>query len=245
MARYLITLQYDGTNYHGFQIQDNANTVQAEVEKALSSLLNEDIKIIASGRTDTGVHAIAQKAHFDSVKNKIPCQQISFALQSFLPKDIAVTDCMEISEDLHARFSAKRKTYIYKVFLNKINLPLYANKYYCYKYEINFNNLLKASEKLIGEHDFKSFMAVGSAVENTVRTIYSLNILLKDKELIFEITANGFLYNMIRIIVGTLLDIGRGRYNLEDMEAIIAAKNRQVAGHTAPAYGLYLKEVFY
>ncbi len=244
MKKYKCKLQYDGENYAGFQIQANANTVQAEVEKALSTLFGEQTKIVASGRTDTGVSAKGQIFHFES-DTDIPANKIPFALQTLLPCDISVLDCEIAEDDFHARYSAKSKTYSYKICLTQVNLPLY-KKYYHYPFKIDINLLKKALDKLCGVHNFKAFMASGSAITNYEREIYNIKLTeLEANCYEIKITANGFLYNMVRIIVGLVLDIARGKLPIENIDKMFETGDRSYGGHTAPPEPLILEEVFY
>lgn len=243
MVRFKAIIEYDGRNYGGFQIQNNSLTIQAVLEKALSDLYRREIKVVGSGRTDAGVHALGQVIHFDTEEN-IPPNQIPLALARFLPKDISMRSCEQVNETFHARFSAVSKTYVYNVILSKVNRPLSYN-HYLYPYNLDFELIDKAIKRILGEHDFKGFMASGSDVKNTVRCVTDLKILRNNDELIFSVSANGFLYNMVRNIVGMLLDIGRGFKSLEDLDMLIKSGDRKYAGHTAPSAGLCLKEVFY
>lgn len=243
MARYKAIIEYDGTNYGGFQIQNNALTIQAVLEKSLSELYRREIKVVGSGRTDAGVHALGQVIHFDAEEN-IPANQIPLALAQYLPKDIAMRSCEQVNETFHARFSAVSKTYVYSVILSKVNRPLSYN-HYLYPYTLDFELIEAAIKRILGEHDFKGFMASGSDVKNTVRRVTDLELIRNDDELIFSVSANGFLYNMVRNIVGMLLDIGRGFKSLEDLDMLITSGDRKYAGHTAPSVGLCLKQVIY
>lgn len=241
--RFKATIEYDGKNYSGWQIQDNAVTVQETLEKALSTLFESETKIVASGRTDTGVSARGQVVHFDS-ETTIPADKIPFALERYLPIDISMLDCEAISDDFHARYSAKSKTYSYSFYINKLNKPLY-NRSYCYPYEIDIDLMRKCANQLVGEHNFAAFMATGSDIKTTVREIYSIDIEKNGELYLLNITGNGFLYNMVRIIVGTLLDIARGRLDKNTIINMLETGKRELGGHTAPAHGLCLEKVYY
>lgn len=244
MKRYKCTIEYDGKNYSGFQVQQNANTIQQELEKAFSTLFGTETKITASGRTDSGVSARGQVIHFDSATD-IPAEKIPFAIKIFLPDDISVLDCSQVNSDFHARFDAKSKTYSYKICFTKLARPLYS-KYYQYPYKIDFDLLNAALQKIKGKHNFKAFMSTGSDVTTFEREIFdiSLNELEKDCYQI-KITANGFLYNMVRIIVGLVLDIARGHIPIENIDKMFKTGDRSFGGHTAPPEPLCLEEVFY
>jgi tRNA pseudouridine38-40 synthase len=242
--RVLINFQYDGTNFCGFQIQPQKRTVEGTLNEILSKVLNQKIKVVGSGRTDAGVHAISQTAHFDC-DTSIPITSLPFAVNKFLPNDLKILSAKLVSNDFHARYSIKKKTYLYKCYFSNIDLPLYNNRAYRIEYKLNIKDIKKASEFLVGTHDFTTFKSAKSDMKNCVRTIYSINIINNENELDFEICGNGFMYNMVRIIVGTLLDIGRGRFKSEDIEKMLNDKNRISAGVTLPSFGLYLKSIEY
>lgn len=244
MRRIKAIVEYDGRNYCGFQIQPNGITVQEVIETALTNLTGEVVKVVCSGRTDSGVHAVGQVIHFDT-DTAIPTKSIPLALTPYLPKDIALIDCADVSPLFHARYSAVNKTYIYKVCLSKINRPLMRGRCYIVKYDVDVDNMLEAAKVLQGEHDFAGFMSSGSSVDNTVRNLYSLNLDIANDLITFKLTANGFLYNMVRIIVGTLIDVGRGRLSVEDVREALNKADRAYSGHTAPPDGLYLMSVNY
>lgn len=244
MKNIKLTIAYDGTNYSGWQVQDNARTVQGEIEKALKTIMKKEIKIHGSGRTDTGVHALGQTASFKA-DFSMPVEKISPALNSMLPLDIVIKKVEEVNIDFHARYSGKGKKYIYKIYNDKIRNPIYRNYSYFFNRDIDMDKLIKASKYFIGEHDFKAFMTSRSSVKNTVRTIYNIELYKRDSFIILEYTGNGFLYNMVRIITGTLLDVAVGKIDMEALEEIIESKNRINAGHKAHAGGLYLAEVYY
>ena len=259
MKNIKLTLAYDGTNYHGWQIQPNGITVQLSVEKSLERMFKRKIKLVGQGRTDTGVHAIGQVASFKvpaiALKNmKIP--QIKDALNSVLPQDIAVMDVESISLDFHPRFDARERVYRYVVY-NDHNKQVFGQNFsYSYRYKLNLSKMREEAKYLVGEHDFSSFQCKKTDNENPVRTIKELTIArkdfasanflkLKNKAVVFEITANAFLYNMVRIIVGTLLDVGKGRIEPQNVKRILAGKDRNLAGETAPACGLCLIAAHY
>ncbi|MDO9465644.1 MAG: tRNA pseudouridine(38-40) synthase TruA [bacterium] len=259
MKNIKITLAYNGTNYHGWQIQPNGITVQSVIEKSLERLFKGQIKVIGQGRTDTGVHAIGQVASFKlpaiALKN-MKISQIKDALNSVLPQDIAVTNVESVSLDFHPRFDAKDRIYRYIVYNDGNKQVLGQSFFYSYQYKLDLSKMRKGAKYLVGEHDFSSFQCKKTDNENPVRTIKKLTIArrdfvasnflkLKNKAVVFEVTANAFLYNMVRIIVGTLLDIGRCRIEPQNIKKILAGRDRNLAGETVPACGLCLIAVHY
>lgn len=243
MRNLKITLQYNGENYCGWQRQPNSPGIQGTVENAIYEITKEKVKVTASGRTDAGVHALGQVANFKTETN-IPASRIPDALNAKLPKDISVISCEEVDMDFHARYNACGKTYRYLIYNRPYRSPLYKNLAYHVKYDLDWDKIRLEAKYLIGTHDFVGFMSSGSSVKDTVRTIYDIKIEEHEGITSIEISGNGFLYNMVRIIVGTLVDIGRGRIK-HNMEEIIKSKSRSMCGHTAPAHGLFLKKVNY
>lgn len=244
MKRYKCTVEYDGENYAGFQIQANANSIQAEIEKALSSLFGVETKITASGRTDSGVSAKGQVISFDA-DTDIPERNLPFALKFLLPNDISILDAKIVDNNFHARFSAVSKTYSYKIMLTGLNRPLY-KKYYQYPYKIDVALLKEALQKFAGKHNFKAFMATGSKVKDFDREIFDISLdELEENCYQINITANGFLYNMVRIIVGVALDIARGKLPISQIDLMFETGDRSLGGHTAPPEPLCLEKVFY
>ncbi|WP_425445953.1 tRNA pseudouridine(38-40) synthase TruA [Dethiothermospora halolimnae] len=244
MRNIKLTIQYDGTNYYGWQIQPNVVTVQQKVQDAIIKITKEKIKIHGAGRTDRGVHGLGQTASFYTNSN-IPADKIKFALNSMLPDDIAIIDSQDMDKNFHARYSAKGKIYKYRIYNNKIRSPIFRNYSYHVPYDINYDKMKKASEYFLGEHDFIAFMASGSKVKDTFREIYDINFEKRDNIIDITFKGNGFLYNMVRIIVGTLLDVGKGKIEGKEILHIIKSKNRNNAGPTAKPQGLYLKKVLY
>ena len=262
MRNLKITIEYDGTNYAGWQVQKNHRgqkytTIQETIEQALSQILQEKIRLIASGRTDAGVHALAQVANFKA-NSKIPLGKLQKALNTLLPNDIVISKAEETSFNFHSRFCAKSKIYRYVILNRNYPSALLRTSTYFYPYPLNINLMRKASRCLLGRHDFKSFCASGSNAKSTVRAIkrivikrlpyYLLPITydLKDSPLIvIDIESDGFLYKMVRNIVGTLIEIGRGEFSRGSLKKILAAKDRKMAGPAAPARGLLLVKVKY
>lgn len=240
--RYKATLMYDGTNFHGFQTQDNQRTVEEEIEKVLLKITKKKTLIYASGRTDTGVHALGQVFHFDT-DITMKEWQMKNAINSRLPKDIYVKKIEIVDESFHARFRAKIKTYKYVINQNEYN-PLNMNYCYYYKYNLDLPLMIEASKMFIGEHDFKSFTK-NHTIENTIRTIYDIRFNILDKVIEIEFQGNGFLHNMVRIIVAMLIEVGNNRISIQELKDIMEEKNRSKAPKLAPPNGLYLVSVEY
>lgn len=244
MKNIKLTLEYDGTNYAGFQRQTNVNTVQAEVEKALFDLLKEDVKLIIASRTDSGVHARGMVCNFET-DTRIPVEQIPMAMNARMARDIVVVDAQEMFDGFHCRYHAKKKTYSYRICNRRVPSPMERRFAWHVGSELDFEKMKKASQSFIGKHDFEGFRSLGSGVKSTVRTIHSLD-LEKDGDIItLTIQGNGFLYNMVRIITGTLVGIGRGKIDGDTIQDIIESKDRKRAGMTAPANGLVLEKIYY
>lgn len=244
MKRIKLTIAYDGTNYCGWQIQPNGVTIEEVLNKALTKMMGEEIVVIGASRTDSGVHAMGNVAVFDT-ETTIPAEKIAVALNQKLPNDIVITKSEEVSLDFHPRYCDCSKTYEYHIINTRIPIPTKRLTNYFVSYVLDIDKMRQAASYLVGEHDFVSFCNVRTDVENTVRTITALNILTNGNEILIRITGNGFLYNMVRIIVGTLIRVGRGFYEPEKVKEILEAKDRKVAGVTAPAHGLVLVEIKY
>lgn len=242
--RVRLIIAYDGTNYCGWQVQINGITVEEIINKTLTELLGEEIAVIGASRTDSGVHALGNVAVFDT-ETKIPPEKISFALNQRLPNDIRIQKSEEVALDFHPRYCDSIKTYEYKILNCRFDIPtcrLYTHFVYM---PLDVEKMKKAAEYIVGEHDFASFCSSGSQVENTVRTVYSLEVQKSGDIISVKISGNGFLYNMVRIIVGTLLKVGLGIYPPEYVEEILEAKDRYKAGPKAPACGLTLVGIEY
>ena len=241
----LLTVSYDGSSYYGWQRQNGFISVQQVLEEALSTLLKKDITVRGASRTDTGVHAMAQKAVFTDDTITIPVDKIPFAVNSFLPEDVVVTDAEQVSEDFHPQYSVTDKTYEYKILNAKFKVPM-LNKYTEFvRPELDVEKMQAACQYFIGEHDFKAFCATGGSSKTTVRKIYSLAVVKNDDIITIRINGSGFLYNMVRIVAGTLVYIGLGKIQPKDVEDIIASKDRTKAGKTLSPNGLTLTEVNY
>lgn len=243
--RYKAVVAYDGSKFSGFQIQPNTRTVQEELEKALGMLHKGNIiKVTGSGRTDAKVHAKGQVIHFNS-SLQLPSERWEKALNTLLPPDIAILSVEAVHAEFHARFDAIAKTYQYRVYLGQNRDPFRYHYMAHYPYAIELDPMKKAAGFLVGTHDFTSFCSAKTDVQNKVRTITDLTIEHDHDELIFTFTGSGFLYNMVRIMAGTLLDIGMGKILPEQIQPILLGRDRTLAGKTAPAEGLYLWEVDY
>lgn len=244
MKRIKLTIAYDGTNYCGWQVQPNGITIEEVLNKTLSKLTGENILVIGASRTDSGVHAMGNVAVFDT-ESTIPAEKMAVALNQRLPDDIVIMKSEEVALDFHPRYCDCSKTYEYHIINSRIPIPTKRLTNYFVSYVLDIEKMRKAAAYLVGEHDFVSFCNVRTDVENTVRTITSLDILTDGNKIIIRITGNGFLYNMVRIIVGTLIRVGRGFYEPEKVKEILEAKNRMAAGVTAPAHGLMLVKIDY
>lgn len=239
MKRIKLTVAYDGTAYHGWQIQPGVPTIEGELNRALSGLLKEDIQVIGASRTDSGVHALCNVAVFDT-DSRIPAEKISYALNQRLPEDIRIQKSEEEAPDFHPRHCNSRKTYEYRILNREFSLPT-RRLYACFTYvPLDVGRMGQAAAYLKGEHDFKSFCSPSAAVESTVRTVYDLTVERAGDEVVIRVCGSGFLYNMVRIIAGTLMQAGRGTIRPEQVKEILAARDRQAAGPTAPACGLTL-----
>jgi tRNA pseudouridine38-40 synthase len=237
--RVRLTVAYDGTAYHGWQMQNNGITIESELNRCLSELFQEPIAVIGASRTDAGVHALGNVAVFDTCA-RIPAAKISYALNQRLPEDIRIQRSEEVEPDWHPRHCESRKTYEYRIYRGEFPMPtkrLYAH--FTYR-PLNVERMQRAAAYLVGEHDFKSFCQTGAQVESTVRRIYELDVREEGADVVLRVCGNGFLYNMVRIIAGTLMEVGQGRREPEDILEILERKDRSAAGPTAPACGLTL-----
>lgn len=242
--RVKLIISYDGTNYCGWQVQINGITVEEVINRELSRMLGEDIAVIGASRTDSGVHALGNVAVFDTF-SKIPPEKICFALNQRLPGDIRIQDSCEVPLDFHPRYCDSTKTYEYKILNRRFDNPvmrLYTHFVYM---PLDYEKMQEAAKYLVGEHDFKSFCSARTQVTDTVRTIYSLDVSKEDDIIKIRISGNGFLYNMVRIIVGTLIKVGLKVYPPEYVKEILEACDRNVAGPKAPAKGLTLIGIVY
>ena len=244
MKRVKMVLAYDGTNYCGWQFQSNGITIEEVLNRTLSELLREPVAVIGASRTDSGVHAEGNVAVFDT-ENRMPADKICFALNQRLPEDIRVLSSQEVPLWWHPRRQNCVKTYEYRILNRKIDMPtLRLYSHFCY-FPLNEHHMRKAASYLVGEHDFKSFCTARGQAEDTVRTIYRADVVKERDMITITIKGSGFLYNMVRIIAGTLMKVGMGVYPPEHVEEILAARNRKAAGPTAPARGLTLISMEY
>ncbi|KAJ52258.1 tRNA pseudouridine38-40 synthase [Clostridium tetanomorphum] len=246
MKNIKLLIEYDGTNYSGWQKQkmENIKTIQGTIENSISNIIEENTEIIGCSRTDAGVHAKGFVANFKT-NSRIPSEKFKYAINNLLPEDIVILDSKEVDLDFHSRYSCIGKRYIYKI-LNRENAsPILRNYSYHIKKSLDIDRMYKASKYFIGRHDFSAFKSSGSNVQSSIRTIIDTEIYRKDDLLIFAVSGDGFLYNMVRIIVGTLIEVGIGKRESDDIVAILESKDRKKAGPCVPPMGLYLDKVFY
>lgn len=244
MKRIKLTVAYDGTNYCGWQIQPNGITIEEVLNRKISRLTKEEIRIIGASRTDSGVHAMGNIAVFDT-ESTIPPERFAYALNQKLPDDIVIINSEEVPSDWHPRYQNCTKTYEYHILNTKLPNPIKRYTTYHVSFPLDERKMQEAAEYLKGTHDFASFCNIRTNVEDTVRTIYSLDIARKEDEIIIRIQGNGFLYNMVRIIAGSLIRVGRGFYTPEKIKEIRNARKRTEAGVTAPPQGLILMQIQY
>lgn len=244
MQRYFIELAYLGTNYCGWQIQPNANTIQAELNKALTTLLRHEVTTLGAGRTDTGVHASFFVAHFDSPQKNLHWdQKLLVSLNEILPKDIAVKEIVAVTSDAHARFTALSRTYEYRISRHKN--PFNLETSWLYKTDLDLDRMKRTASKLLNYNDFTSFSKLGSDVKTYNCKIFFALWEAQESELVFTIRADRFLRNMVRAIVGTMIDVGRGKISEAEFIRIIESRDRSLAGTSAPAEGLFLTNIEY
>lgn len=244
MKRMLLTISYDGTAYHGWQVQNNAITVQSVMCDALEQILKRKVALTGTSRTDAGVHAKEFTCHFDC-EDTIPEAAFLRGLNGLLPPDIAVTDCKQVESDFHARYNARGKTYCYHIY-NSNKKDAFKSRYsWTVERKLDIEKMNEFAKAIIGTHDFYAFSSSGRSVENTVRTISECRVEKQGDDVILTVTADGFLYNMVRIIVGTAVAVSDGRISVSEIPFILESKQREKAGVTAPAQGLFLEKVHY
>lgn len=244
MRNIKLVIEYDGKSFNGWQKQPNKLNIQGEIEKAIGEITGEEIELIASGRTDAGVHSLGQVANFKT-NSKIDIEKFPYAINSKLKKSIVIKSAEEVPERFHSRYSVHSKTYRYTINNSKFGTALYRDMEYHFPIKLDENKMQEAAKYFEGEHDFKAFKASGTSSKSSVRIIYKAVVKRQDDRVIIELTGNGFLYNMVRIIAGTLVDVGIGKIKPEEIKNIIEEKDRKKAGKTLPARGLCLLEVQY
>ena len=244
MRNIKLVIEYDGKDFNGWQKQPNKLNIQGEIENVIANITKEEVELIASGRTDAGVHALGQVANFKT-NSQIPIEKFPIAINSQIKNSIRIKSAEEVDERFHSRFNCKRKTYRYVIDNSKYGSAIYRNLSYHVPTKLNVEKMKKAIKYFEGEHDFKAFKSSGTSSKSSVRTIYKAIINEKNENIIIELTGNGFLYNMVRIIVGTLVEVGLGKIEPKEIPDIIESKDRQRAGKTLPPQGLFLLEVEY
>lgn len=238
----MIVTAYDGTAYHGWQLQDGQITIESVLNEAISALLHEDIHVIGASRTDSGVHSLGNAAVFDT-ESRIPAEKLKYAINQGLPEDIRILESKEVRPDFHPRKCVSHKTYEYVICNSPVYQPVGRLYSYFYHYPLDAEKMNEACAHLIGEHDFTSFCSIGTQAKDFVRTIEAAEVTREGEMIRFRIRGNGFLYNMVRIIAGTLIEIGGGKREASEMKEILEAKDRSAAGPTAPAQGLTMVEI--
>ena len=244
MRNIKLTIEYDGKSFNGWQKQPNKLNIQGEIEKAIEEITGEEIELIASGRTDAGVHSLGQVANFKTESN-IDIEKLPYAINSKLKKSIVIKSAEEVDERFHSRYSVHSKTYRYTINNSKFGTALFRDMEYHFPFKLDENKMNEGAKLFIGEHDFKAFKASGTSSKSSVRIIYDAKVKRDGDRVIIELTGNGFLYNMVRIIAGTLLDVGTGKIEPSEIKNIIESKDRNLAGKTLPARGLCLLKVDY
>ena len=246
MRNIKLIIEYNGKSFNGWQKQPNKLNIQGEIEKAIEELTGEEVELIASGRTDAGVHSFGQTANFKTNNETIEIEKFPLAINSKLKKTIVIKSAEEVDERFHSRYNVKSKTYRYVINNDETPSAIYKDLEYHFPIKLDVDKMNEASKFFIGEHDFKGFKASGTSSKSSVRIIFDAKVYKDDNNRInIELMGNGFLYNMVRIISGTLLDVGLGKIKPEDIKDIIEAKDRNLAGRTLPPYGLYLMKVEY
>ncbi|MDO5403314.1 MAG: tRNA pseudouridine(38-40) synthase TruA [Eubacteriales bacterium] len=245
MKRIKLTVAYDGTHYSGWQIQPTSPTIEKALDEAIEQVTGEKLHVTGASRTDAGVHAMGNVAVFDT-QASIPAERWCYALNRYLPEDISVQKSEEVDKDFHPRHCDTEKTYEYQIYNAEFPNPKIRSYAWHIAGKLNLEHMRNAAKILVGEHDFKSFCCVRTQAENTVRKVYSIEITQKpDNIIVISVRGNGFLYNMVRIIAGTLVQVGKGARSIEDVEHMLAAKDRSCAGQTAPPQGLTLVRIDY
>lgn len=244
MRNIKLIIEYDGKGFNGWQKQPDKLNIQGEIERAIEQITGETVDLIASGRTDAGVHSLGQTANFKTDSN-IPIEKFAKAINSQLKKSIVIKSAEEVDENFHSRYSVKSKTYRYIINNSENGTAIYRNLEYHFPIKLDYEKMNEAAKFFIGEHDFKAFKASGTSSKSSVRKIIDASVKKENERIIIEVTGTGFLYNMVRIISGTLLEVGEGKIKPSDITKIIESKDRKNAGKTLPAHGLYLLKVEY
>ena len=244
MRNIKLIIEYDGKSFNGWQKQPNKLNIQGEIERAIEEITGEKVDLIASGRTDAGVHSLGQTANFKT-NSDIKIEKMAIAINSKLKKSIVIKKAEEVDEMFHSRYCVKKKTYCYTINNSEMGTALYRDMEYHFPLKLDIEKMNKAAKYFEGEHDFKAFKASGTSSKSSIRTIFKAEVKQKEDRVYIYLTGNGFLYNMVRIISGTLLDVGIGKIKPEDIKEIIEGKDRKKAGRTLPAHGLCLIEVIY
>ena len=244
MRNLKLHLAYDGTNYHGWQVQPNDRSVQETVQGAVYGVTGEHVKVTGCSRTDAGVHARHYVCNFHT-ETKIPCERMPYAMNANLPDDIAVTLCEEAEEGFNARYDAKSKIYVYRIHNSNVRDPFEKERAWQYPIPLDLDKMQRAAQYMVGTHDFTAFMAAGGQQKQMEKEMYEVSVSQQGKLFEIKVHANSYLYNMVRIITGTLVYVGNGKLQPDDVKEILRSKDRKRAGMTAPPQGLYLHKVFY
>lgn len=244
MRNIKLTIEYDGREYNGWQKQPNKLNIQGEIERAIQTVTGKEVELIGSGRTDAGVHAFAQVANFQ-IDSEFPIEKMAIAINSQLKKSIRIQKAEEVAENFHSRYNCHKKTYAYIIDNSNQGSAIYRNLTFHVSQPLDVEAMQKAANYLVGEHDFSSFKSSGTSSKSSSRTIFAAQVIKEQERVVISLTGSGFLYNMVRIIAGTLVEIGMGEKDPEEMQTILEAKNRQMAGKTLPPHGLYLMQVEY
>ena len=244
MRNIALTLKYMGTNYHGWQVQKTQTSVAETLERALSSVVCHPVKVVGAGRTDAGVHALCYVANFHTTSS-IPCERLPLAVNTRLPEDIVVFKATQVSDTFNAIGSCEKKEYTYRIYNSRIRDPFYVNRVWFYPRHLDESIMARAAANFVGTHDFRAVRSVGTETRTTVRTVHYCTVERVGPLLELKVCANGFLYNMVRAIVGTCVYAAEGKLTPEDIPTILTSGNRTLAGPTAPADGLYMSQLWY
>ena len=244
MRNIKLKIEYDGKDFNGWQKQPTKLNIQGEIERAIKDITGEEVDLIASGRTDAGVHALGQVANFKTNSN-IPVEKFPIAINTKLKRSIRILEAQEVDERFHSRYNCKKKTYRYVINNSENGTAIYRNLEYNFSQKLNVEKMNEAAKYFLGEHDFRGFKASGTSSKSSVRTIYEANVYQEGSRIFIELTGNGFLYNMVRIISGTLIEVGLEKIRPENIKDIIESGDRERAGKTLPPQGLYLVNVEY